>query len=104
MGKRKTLAGELRERDEAAARAKSNGKAHPAAGFRPKEQRSDYDDAVYSGDHSDSDSSDNSEPLPESSPDWPAPPAVEAFHGLAGNIVRTLEPHSEADPVALLVQ
>ena len=26
-----------------------------------------------------------------------------AFHGLAGKIVRTLEPHSEADPAALLV-
>jgi len=29
--------------------------------------------------------------------------AAEAFHGLAGDIVRTLEPHSEADPAALLV-
>lgn len=35
--------------------------------------------------------------------DWPSPPAQEAFHGLAGDIVRTIEPHSEADPVALLV-
>jgi hypothetical protein len=26
-----------------------------------------------------------------------------AFHGLAGEVVRTLEPHSEADPAALLV-
>jgi hypothetical protein len=29
--------------------------------------------------------------------------APEAFHGLAGDIVRVLEPHSEADPAALLV-
>jgi hypothetical protein len=29
--------------------------------------------------------------------------ASEAFHGLAGEIVRVLEPHSEADPAALLV-
>src|SRR6185369_15445845 len=27
-----------------------------------------------------------------------------AFHGLAGEVVRTIEPHSEADPVALLLQ
>lgn len=35
---------------------------------------------------------------------WPAPMADEAFHGLAGEIVRCLVPHSEADPVALLGQ
>lgn len=29
--------------------------------------------------------------------------APEALHGLAGDVVRTIEPHSEADPVALLV-
>lgn len=34
--------------------------------------------------------------------DWPEPPAEQAFHGLAGRIVRTIEPHSEADPAALL--
>jgi len=28
----------------------------------------------------------------------------EAFHGLAGEIVRAIEPHSEADPIALLIQ
>src|SRR5689334_5842047 len=27
-----------------------------------------------------------------------------AFHGLAGDVVKTIEPHSEADPVALLLQ
>jgi hypothetical protein len=37
-------------------------------------------------------------------PAWPDPPAEEAFHGLAGRIVRMIEPSSEADPVALLVQ
>jgi hypothetical protein len=35
---------------------------------------------------------------------WPDQPAAEAFRGLAGKIVRTIEPASEADPVALLVQ
>jgi hypothetical protein len=44
-----------------------------------------------------------STPLPEPAP-WPAPLAREAYHGLAGDAVRILEPASEADPVALLVQ
>lgn len=35
---------------------------------------------------------------------WPEPLATEAYYGLPGEIVRTIEPHSEADPVALLIQ
>ena len=35
---------------------------------------------------------------------WPAPLAPEAFHGIAGEIVRTIEPETEADPAALLFQ
>jgi len=42
-------------------------------------------------------------PTPAGRP-WPAPLADAAFHGLAGRFVRTVAPHSEADPVALLVQ
>jgi hypothetical protein len=34
---------------------------------------------------------------------WPAPIDEAAYHGLAGDIVRTLEPQTEADPVALLI-
>ncbi len=41
---------------------------------------------------------------PPLSPKWPASPSPEAFHGLAGDFVRTVEPHTEADPVALLGQ
>jgi hypothetical protein len=41
--------------------------------------------------------------LPLETP-WPDPPAAEAFYGLAGRIVRAIEPASEADPAALLVQ
>jgi hypothetical protein len=37
-------------------------------------------------------------------PPWPKPLATEAFHGLAGEIVRELEPATEADPAALLLQ
>lgn len=35
---------------------------------------------------------------------WPDPPGDDAFHGPAGEVVRTIEPHSESDPMALLVQ
>ncbi len=37
-------------------------------------------------------------------PSWPTPPAAEAFYGLAGDIVRAIQPRSEADPIALLAQ
>jgi hypothetical protein len=37
-------------------------------------------------------------------PEWPAPPGPAAYGGLAGEIVRTIELESEADPAALLVQ
>lgn len=42
-------------------------------------------------------------PSPTTSNPWPVPSA-DAFYGLAGDIVRAIEPHTEADPVALLVQ
>jgi len=42
-------------------------------------------------------------PLPDP-PAWPAPPGQEAFSGLPGRIVRAIEPASEADPAALLIQ
>ena len=35
---------------------------------------------------------------------WPAAPDPVAYHGLAGEIVSKLEPHTEADPVAILTQ
>ncbi len=36
--------------------------------------------------------------------DWPAPPATDAFHGVTGGFVDVVSPHSEADPVAFLIQ
>jgi len=36
--------------------------------------------------------------------DWPTPLAEQAYHGLAGEFVRMVEPHSESDPAALLTQ
>ena len=43
-------------------------------------------------------------PLPLCTEDWPAPPRAAAFTGLAGEITRAIEPHSESDPLAILVQ
>jgi len=35
---------------------------------------------------------------------WPDPPRPAAYQGLAGAVVETLAPHTEADPVAILAQ
>ncbi len=42
------------------------------------------------------------EPVSAESDAWPDPPAAVAYHGLLGDIVRAVEPYTEADPVALL--
>src|SRR5262249_27198065 len=36
-------------------------------------------------------------------PPWPTMDGA-AYHGLAGDVVRTIAPHTEADPVAILIQ
>ncbi len=36
--------------------------------------------------------------------EWPEPLSKEAFHGIAGDFVKTIEPHTESDSAALLVQ
>jgi len=41
------------------------------------------------------------EPIPHNSL---IPLREEAYHGIAGDIIKRIEPHSEADPVALLIQ
>jgi hypothetical protein len=35
---------------------------------------------------------------------WPQPPALAAFAGLPGEIVHTIAPNTEADPIAILGQ
>ena len=35
---------------------------------------------------------------------WPAPPERAVYHELLGEIVGTIAPHTEADPVAILTQ
>jgi hypothetical protein len=41
---------------------------------------------------------------PSTGRQWPKSLADHAFHGIAGEIVRAIEPHTEADPSALLFQ
>ena len=42
-----------------------------------------------------------SQPNPDG---WPSPLGDEAFYGFAGDLVKTIEPQTEADPAALLIQ
>jgi hypothetical protein len=42
--------------------------------------------------------------LPPPPADWPAPPEQIAYHGLPGQIVAKIAPHTEADPAAILTQ
>jgi len=37
-------------------------------------------------------------------PSWPKPMEPEAYHGAAGELIRMMEPHTEADAAAILVQ
>jgi hypothetical protein len=43
-------------------------------------------------------------PINQKGTDWPGSIAKEAYHGIAGEVVQMIEPHSEADPAALLIQ
>jgi hypothetical protein len=40
----------------------------------------------------------------EATEGWPEPPGAAAYHGLAGRAVRLIDPHTEADPMAVLLQ
>lgn len=35
---------------------------------------------------------------------WPSPPGKAAMHGVVGQIIEAIEPHTEADPAAMLMQ
>jgi hypothetical protein len=43
-------------------------------------------------------------PLPPPPADWPVAPRQAAYHGLPGEIVTRIAPHTEADPAAILTQ
>jgi hypothetical protein len=42
--------------------------------------------------------------VPPPPADWPTPPDPVAYHGLPGQIVGKIAPHTEADPAAILTQ
>lgn len=44
------------------------------------------------------------EPALSEESNWPAALAQEAYYGITGDILRAVEPHTEADPAAILVQ
>jgi len=46
----------------------------------------------------------NDELISPGLPQWPDEPAEEAYYGLAGDVVPTIEPHTEASNVSLLIQ
>lgn len=41
---------------------------------------------------------------PTVNPRWPDPPDERVYHGIAGEFVRLIDPHTEADPMAILMQ
>ncbi len=49
------------------------------------------------------DTAEDMPPEPSACEPWPTMDPA-AYYGLAGDVVRTIAPHSEADPVAILVQ
>ena len=101
MAPRKSLAESLREQDN----VKQNGHFSAAGNDQTHADRR-HDD--YEGDHTlgEPPATDAPSAGPNETPanPWPAPLADAAYYGLAGDLVRAIGPHSEADPAALLIQ
>jgi hypothetical protein len=70
------------------------------AGVKPQEVWGDDVSRLLGDDDQDEDSSEAEVPATP----WPDPLHDDALYGLAGDVVRLLEPHTEADPVGLLLQ
>jgi hypothetical protein len=99
---------DLLRRAQAQARSGRNGQAHdPETGAPPLNPLFPHDSANQCGPTSATTTTTSEEnPL---NPLFPQPVplptmAEQAYYGLAGRLVKTIEPHSEADPVALLAQ
>ena len=78
------------------------GKELWAAGFRDPE--SETDASASSASSSTSTSSSSTTARPKAAPSWPKPLADPAYYGVFGKIVRTIQPQTESDPVALMLQ
>lgn len=60
--------------------------------------------AVAGGNYNQGRADQQPEPVLVERNQWPEPLSSAAFHGVAGEFVRLVEPYSEADPAALLIQ
>src|SRR5262245_37562175 len=76
-----------------------------AEAIRRRKERQQQQGADATGKANGEDKGGQAEAKPQRpEPQWPEPLADEAYHGITGEIVRRLEPHTEADPVAILTQ
>jgi hypothetical protein len=73
---------------------------HAQSGDRTAEQLIDMGASAFAG----LQRGRNHQEPPPAAPSWPDPIDEDGFHGIAGELVRIIEPHSEADRAALLVQ
>lgn len=77
------------------------------AGLGWKELRAKYEPAARAatnGAGADAPADERAASFPEPAHGWPEPVGEAAFHGPAGEFVRLIEPHTEADPAGLLLQ
>jgi hypothetical protein len=90
----------LSERDEEEAmKANGHGRENDGHPVITEEMRQAEIDRYYVQDKGSDD--DDSGPVPDR---WPADHEPAALHGLAGDFVRTIAPHTEADPAGLLME
>jgi DNA-binding transcriptional ArsR family regulator len=65
----------------------------------------DRNAAVFRPDPAAADPPSPASPVPrDAGAAWPTPPGLAAYHGLAGDVVAAFLPHTESDPVAVLLQ
>jgi hypothetical protein len=86
---------------EDASTASSGSSSGPDRSGEPSTASFTSSSSAHSDEPNSATSSSNSSPHPL---DFPPSLRREAFHGVAGQIVKMIEPHTEADPAALLVQ
>lgn len=81
----------------------ADGKQAHAPNYRKDSATSEY--LAGNGEHEHEETEDKGpQPLAYAGPPWPSPMGADALHGLTGDIVRRIEPHTESDPAAILVQ
>ena len=97
-----TLAEILHRRSELLAHAASQPESEPIEDFLD-DLPMDFSSDNPVEDFVDDQDEEPAPPAPPRTPPWPTLSA-NAYHGLAGRVVRTIAPHTEADPAAILLQ